>query len=104
MSLPDWISSLVKELQHPRLAFAVFLACAISLLLAGPVASWMDPRGAAWLADARPWLFGGLLLSAGLLIWDIARAVGGWLRTGSIRRAAIEELGSLTQPERAQLA
>jgi len=104
MSAPDWVSGLVKELHHPRPAFAVFFACAVCLLLAGPVASWMGPRGGVWLADARPWLLLGLLFSAGLLVWDICRAAGARLRTRSAQRSAINELGHLTRPEQEQLA
>jgi len=102
MSAPDWISGLVKELHHPRPAFAVFFACAVCLLLAGPVASWMGSSGAAWLADARPWLLVGFLISAGFFVWDIGRTVVARLRTRSSQRNAVKELKLLTRPERDQ--
>jgi hypothetical protein len=101
MSATDWISGVVKELHHPKLAFAVFFACAVCLFLSGPVASL---TGATWLAAARPWLLLGVLVCAGLLLWEIGSVARTRLRVKAGRQRAIKALGSLSREEQRQLA
>ena len=105
MSELPWLSSAIKELQHPRPAFAVLFACGVCLFLSGPVASWIGagPGTTAWFDKARPWLVVGFLVSAALLLWDIGRVVGAWWRVDSARRAAIDELKHLPARERRQV-
>src|SRR6266481_5531586 len=71
---PNWLSTIFREIQNPRPALAVFVTCGVCLLVGGPVGAWIRGTGTGptWVDLFRPWLILAFLVSAALLVWDLA--------------------------------